>query len=120
MNWVFVLLVLCVAMLLLAIASYVNCWGRIAANVLVCGIALILVLYLPLRAVQADIRDKYDWYMEISLKYDESEGIEKEYLEITDVMTYNLWYTENKADLENPWNFKSAARCEFDYIKVGD
>lgn len=80
----------------------------------------IFVLFIPMSYVARNIEDKYDWYIETRLKYAEAEGIEKEYLEMTDVMTYNLWYTENKEDLENPWNFKSATGCEFDYIKVGD
>lgn len=73
---------------------------------------------LPLSVCKQNIHDKYDWYIETRLKYAEAEGIEKEYLEMNDVMTYNLWYEKNKEDLENPWNFKSAAGCEFDYIKV--
>lgn len=73
---------------------------------------------MPLDICMENIYDKHDWYMEIRLKYAEAEGIEKKYLELNDVMTYNLWYSRNKEDLENPWNFKSAAGCEFDYIKI--
>ena len=75
---------------------------------------------IPLGIIKQNIHDKYDWYMETRLKYAESEGIEKMYLEMNDVMTYNLWYERNKEDLENPWNLKNAAGCEFDYIKIGD
>ena len=75
---------------------------------------------MPLSICRQNIWDKYDWYIETRLRYAEAEGIEKMYLEMNDVMTYNLWYEKNKEDLENPWNFKSAACCEFDYIKVGD
>ncbi len=75
---------------------------------------------MPLGICQQNIHDRYDWYMETRLKYAEAEGIEKEYLRMNDVMTYNLWYSMNKEDIENPWNFKSAAGCEFDYIKIGD
>ena len=79
-----------------------------------CGIGM------PLGICRQNILDKYDWYIETRLKYAEAEGIEKMYLEMNDVMTYNLWYEKNKDDLEDPWNFKSAAGCEFDYIKIGD
>jgi hypothetical protein len=75
---------------------------------------------MPLSICRQNIWDKHDWYIETRLKYAEADGIEKEYLEMTDVMEYNLWYEKNKDDLENPWNFKSSAGCEFDYIKVGD
>ena len=85
----------------------------------VCGIASVILsvcIGVPLYVVKNDIEDKYVWYVETSTRYQEADGIEKEYLEMTDVMTYNLWYTDNKADLENPWSFKNAAGCEFDYI----
>lgn len=85
-------------------------------TVLFLGVAL--GIGTPLGLCKQDIYDKHDWYIETRLKYAEAEGIEKMYLEMNDVMTYNLWYERNKADLENPWNFKSAAGCEFDYIKV--
>ena len=83
-----------------------------------CGI--ILGIGLPLGLCKQNIHDKYDWYMETRLKYAEAEGIEKKYIELNDVMDYNLCYSRNQEDLENPWNFKSAAGCEFDYIKIGD
>lgn len=75
---------------------------------------------IPLDICTENIYDKYDWYIETRLKYAEAEGIEKMYLEMNDVMTYNLWYEKNKDDLEDPWNFKSAAGYKFDYINVGD
>ena len=118
MYLVIVILVLCVAILVLAFLSYGRSWCDIGASIGVCGTAVILGLFIPLLAVTTNIEDKYDWYMETRIKYAEAEGIEKMYLEMTDVMTYNLWYEKNKEDLENPWNFKSAAGCEFDYIKI--
>ena len=88
----------------------------------VCLVAVIggilLGIAMPLGICKQNIHDKYDWYIETRLKYAESEGIEKMYLEMNDVMTYNLWYEKNKGDLEDPWNFKSAAGCEFGYIKI--
>lgn len=123
MNWLIIILSLVPACLILAII-----FGTVKHyNLQVIGCCSVIVLMfgmigvgIPLSIVKQNIHDKYDWYIETRLKYAEAEGTEKEYLEITDVMTYNLWYEKNKEELEDPWNFKSAAGCEFDYIKVGD
>lgn len=123
MYWLIIVLCvipLCIISAILA-ANAKSTAGLItnACIVAIC-LAVLLGIELPLGMCKQNIYDKYDWYMETRLKYAEAEGIEKMYLEMNDVMTYNLWYAENKADLEDPWNFKSAAGCEFDYIKVGD
>ena len=121
MNWliiVFILMTVCiVSAIIFAIAKSLKVQVVGCCSV----IAFLFVLGcigLPLGIVQQNIRSKYNWYMETRLKYAEAEGIEKEYLEMTDVITYNLWYAENKEALEDPWSFKSAAGCEFDYIKI--
>ena len=120
MYWVYILLALYVPLVVYFIVGVAQGWGeRFIATATVWTI-IVLSLFFPLAIVGGSVQDKYDWYIEIRLKYAEAEGVEKMYLEMTDVMTYNLWYEQNKEDLENPWNFKSAAGCEFDYIKVGD
>lgn len=118
MNWLIIVIVLCVVVLLLAGISKSNGYDWITTGVGIGGTVVILGLFIPLVIVVENIEDKHDWYIETRLKYAEAEGIEKMYLEMNDVMTYNLWYEKNKEDLENPWNFKSAAGCEFDYIKI--
>lgn len=95
-------------------------WCVVGACITALFLGVVGGIGMPLGICRQNIWDKHDWYIETRLKYAESEGIEKTYLEMNDVMTYNLWYEKNKEDLENPWNFKSAAGCEFDYIKVGD
>jgi hypothetical protein len=120
MNWVFITLVLVVVGFVWCIVGIIRAWGGLPQVLFLVYVVLIICFTIPLRVVVDNIEDKHDWYLETRLKYAEAEGIEKEYLEMTDVMTYNLWYAENKEDLENSWNFKSAAGCEFDYIKVGD
>ena len=97
-----------------------TCWlitGMCTTSIFI-GIAF--GIGMPLSICRQNICGKHDWYIETRLKYAEAEGVEKMGLEMNDVMTYNLWYSKNKEDLENPWNFKSAAGCEFDYIKIGD
>ncbi len=118
MNLVYVLLGIAIVMFLLMLILSWNYYDTVAVIVGVVNITLISGLLITLLAVADNIKSKHDWYMETRLKYAESEGIEKEYLEMNDVMTYNLWYERNKADLENPWNLKNAAGCEFDYIKI--
>ena len=121
MNWLFI--VLCsipvgiIADIILANAKK-TAWLITSACVIAAFMGVVFGIGMPLSICKQNIYDKYDWYIETRLKYAEAEGIEKEYLEMNDVMTYNLWYEKNKADLENPWNFKSAAGCEFDYIKI--
>ena len=118
MNWVIILLILFVVILFLAfVGAYIYC-DYIILSICIVGIIVSIGLFAPLLIVTDNIRDKYDWYIETRLKYAEAEGIEKEYIEMNDVMTYNLWYELNKEDLENPWNLKSAAGREFDYIKI--
>lgn len=95
-------------------------WTIVGVCITILFLGAACIIGLPLGMCKQNIHDKYDWYMETRLKYAEAEGIEKKYLEMNDVMDYNLWYSRNKEDLENPWNFKSAAGCEFDYIKIGD
>lgn len=121
MNWWIILLCLLVAALvfgLITVFNRVGDWAKILFCI--CFMSIVFGLEIPLCIVTDNIEEKYDWYMETRLKYAESEGIEKMYLEMNDVMAYNLWYEKNNEDLENPWSFKSAAGCEFDYIKVGD
>ena len=122
MYWITVLLivaVLCIiTMTLFNALEYGVKWVFLGIT---CGlVTLLFCVGVPLSIVKQNIHDKYDWYIETRLKYAEAEGIEKMYLEMNDVMTYNLWYERNKEDLENPWNFKSSTRLKFDYIKVGD
>jgi hypothetical protein len=123
MNWLIIVLSLvpaCItATIIFANAKHYNLRviGCCGVAVLVCCMAGVGI---PLGIVKQNIHDKHEWYIETRLKYAEAEGLEKERLRLDDVMTYNLWYEKNKADLENPWNFKSAAGCEFDYIKIGD
>ena len=123
MNWL--IIVFCtipvgiIAAIILANTKK-KAWLITNACVLAVLIGVIFGIGMPLCFCRQNIWDKHDWYMETRLKYAEAEGIEKMYLEMHDVRTYNLWYERNKEDLEDPWNFKSAAGCEFDYIKVGD
>lgn len=93
-------------------------WMIVGACIMSLFLVVAFGIGMPLGICQQNIQDKHDWYIETRLKYAEAEGIEKMYLEMNDVMTYNLWYERNKADLEDPWNFKSAASCKFDYIKI--
>jgi hypothetical protein len=123
MNWLFI--VLCsIPVGIIAVIIFANtkktAWMITSTCVMASFICVVFVIGMPLSFCKQNIYDKYDWYIETRLKYAEAEGIEKMYLEMNDVMTYNLWYEKNKEDLEDPWNFKSAAGCEFDYIKVGD
>ena len=118
MNWLIVLLILGATILVLALLAYGRRWCDIGVYIGVCGIVAILSLLIPIWVVTFNIEAKHDWYIETRLKYAEADGIEEMYLEMNDVMTYNLLYERNKADLENPWNFKNAAGYEFDYIKI--
>ena len=120
MNWLYILLVLAVALLIYCVIGAIKCLCRKHMGVTLASEIAIVLSLIPIAIVKSNIESKHDWYVETRLKYAEAEGIEKEYLEMTDVMTYNLWYERNKEDLEDPWSFKSVARCEFDYIKVGD
>jgi NADH:ubiquinone oxidoreductase subunit 4 (subunit M) len=121
MNWLIIvmclILVSIIAAIIAANAKRVA-WQVAGICVLIVFAVVGLSIGLPLSTVKQNIYDKHEWYMETRLKYAEAEGIEKEYLRLNDVMTYNLWYEKNKEDLENPWNFKSSAGCEFDYIKI--
>lgn len=121
MNWLIIVLCaipLCIISAIIAAnAKSTACLITSACIVAMC-LDVLIGIGLPLGMCKQNIYDKYDWYLETRLRYAEAEGIEKEYLEMTDVMTYNLWYERNKADLENPWNFKSAAGCEFGYIEI--
>ena len=121
MNWLIIILCtipLCFISLIIINMANRKLW--VITGVCLCSIcfAVVLGIGIPLGLCKENIYDKHDWYIETRLKYAEAEGIEKEYLEMTDVMTYNLWYERNKEDIENPWNFKSVAECEFDYIKI--
>lgn len=123
MYWLIIVLCvipLCIISAILAANAKSTAGLITSACIVAICLAVLLGIGLPLGMCKQNIYDKYDWYMETRLKYAEAEGIEKMYLEMNDVMTYNLWYAENKADLEDHWNFKSAAGCEFDYIKIGD
>ena len=118
MYWVYVLLALYVLFGVYFIVGVLKGWGFRFANVSIVCAVMLLSLFLSLVTIQSNIESKHDWYIEICLVYAEADGIEQEYLEMTDVYTYNLWFERNKADLENPWNLKNAAGCEFDYIKI--
>lgn len=123
MNWL--IIVLCsIPACVIALIITANVQHGSGAIVGVCILSIccsvMFGIGVPLGIWKQNMDDKYDWYMETRLKYAEAKGIEKEYLETHDVMAYNLWYEQNKADIENPWNFKSVLGCEFDYIKVGD
>jgi hypothetical protein len=121
MNWL-IIVFSAIPLLIIAVVVLANVQRKASLIAGACVFAMcwgvLFGIGLPLGICKQNIHDKYDWYMETRLKYAEAEGIEKMYLEMTDVMTYNLWYAENKEDLENPWNFKSAAGCEFDYIRI--
>jgi hypothetical protein len=123
MNWL--IIVLCsipacvIALIIIANAQH-DSWVIVGECILSIFCGVMLGIGVPLGICKQNMGDKYDWYMETRLKYAEANGIEKEYLETHDVMAYNLWYEQNKVDIENPWNFKSVLGCEFDYIKVGD
>jgi hypothetical protein len=123
MNWL--IIVFCsipvgiIGAVIMANAKRTN-WFITGMCIMSIFIGIAFGIGMPLSICRQNIWDKHDWYIETRLKYAEADGIEKEYLEMTDVMEYNLWYEKNKEDLEDPWNFKSAAGCEFDYIKVGD
>ena len=123
MNWLIIVFIT-IPVLVTATILFANGrskWCLIAGS---CIMSLMLCVLggigIPLGIVKQNIYDKHDWYIETRLKYAEAEGIEKLYLEMNDVAVYNMWYERNKDDLENPWNFKNAAGCKFDYIKIGD
>ena len=120
MYWLYVFLISYVVLLIVFIVGVQKDIGIRFIAIVTVWSAMVLCLFIPLVTIRSNIESKYDWYLEIRLKYAESEGIEKMYLEMNDVMTYNLWYERNKEDLENPWNLKNAAGREFDYIKIGD
>jgi hypothetical protein len=121
MNWI----IICIGLIIIGLIAVLI--GAQSGNYtqFACVMSMICIFFamcigIPCAIVKSNIEDKHDWYIEIRLKYAEAEGIEKEYLEMNDVATYNQWYKENKADLENLWSFKSASGYEFDYIKVKD
>lgn len=121
MNWLIIVFSLMTACIISAIIlAHVKRFNvKVVGSCSIVALMLVIIgIGVPLSIVKQNIHDKYDRYIETRLKYAEAEGIEKMYLEMNDVMTYNLWYEKNKEDLENPWNFKSAAGCEFDYIKI--
>lgn len=120
MNWLIIFMVSWVTLLIVFLVGVILDAGPKFTMVMTIWSVLNTILFLSLAAVKGNIEDRYDWYIETRFKYAEAEGLEKERLRLDDVMTYNLWYSMNKEDLENPWNFKSATGCEFDYIKIGD
>ena len=120
MYWLYVFLIFYVPLVIVFIVGVQKDLGIRFIVIVTVWTAMVLGLFIQLIIIRSNIESKYDWYLETRLKYEEAEGIEKMYLEMNDVMTYNLWYERNKEDLENPWNLKNAAGCEFDYIKIGD
>ena len=82
-----------------------------------------LLVYVGTINAQADVEEHYVDYLKLQTKvaqYEELDAIQQ-YKVSTDVMTYNLWYERNKADLENEWSFKGSSDYakEFDYIVIG-
>lgn len=121
MNWLFIVfsvIPVCIIGAIIIEHAKHTAWVTVGACLMAISMGVFLGIGAPLCFCKQNIHNKYDWYIETRIKYAEAEGIEKEYLEMNDIMTYNLWYERNKEDLENPWSFKSATGCEFDYIKI--
>lgn len=98
--------------------------GTVMAVISSVILLLSVILMIPLTLAQSKVEKEYNKYIDLKLKYYEAiineDEITKQYLEMTDIITYNLWYDTYKDDLNNEWHLwgTSSYAKKMDYIEV--
>lgn len=98
--------------------------GTVIAVISSVILLLSVILMIPLTLAQSKVEKEYNKYIDLKLKYYEAiineDEITKQYLEMTDIITYNLWYDTYKDDLNNEWHLwgTSSYAKNMDYIEV--
>jgi uncharacterized membrane protein YoaK (UPF0700 family) len=79
-----------------------------------------ICLFCGLKNAQDNVQEHYVDYLKLQIQVAQYEDLDmlEQYKVATDVMTYNLWYENSKADLENEWSLKGSSDYakEFNYI----
>ena len=110
LEWI--ILILGIIAIIGLLTTLIFCWvdfkseipATISAIITLITIISFIGFVIPVLLGKSKVEKEYHKYVELRLTYLEAEGIEKEYLEMTDIMTYNIWYENNKDKLEDEWS----------------
>ena len=110
LEWI--ILILGIIAIIGVLTTVIFCWIDFTSEIPV-AISAIITLIIVITLIgfsisvslgKSKVEEEYHKYVELRLTYLEAEGVEKEYLEMTDIKTYNVWYENNKDKLEDEWS----------------
>lgn len=110
LEWIILILdiIAIIGLLTTLIFCWINFKSEIAATISAIITLITIISFvgfiIAVSLGKSKVEKEYHKYVELKLTYLEAEGIEKEYLEMTDIMTYNIWYENNKDKLEDEWS----------------